>query len=491
MRTIRLPFPALLAAVLTAAAAARPGVTLRGDPDLQATLGGGAELAASLGCGACHQGLPTPTRARDDAPGFGPGADPLPGEFVFRYLADPQPRRDIAPARMPDFRLDEAERVALALYLGQGPRTGALSEAAARHPDVDAELGAFIFRTLGCGGCHADRDGAADAARADRGPDLSGEGDRVRGDWLRRYLSAPSPIRGPAHPLRPGARMPDFRLTDAEVEALAAYLGGSSAGPRPSRDDPASARRREGQDRGATRPLTPLRKERARRLLQTRLPCLGCHTLNGEGGIIGPPLDGVGARLRPEALRRLIANPGEEAPGSGMPGHPLAAREADLIAAYLLEAGEDWKGSDDMSLADPGHPARILQATDGGSTDAPGATPTPPPGATAGADPTEAAEAARLYRRHCAACHGVEGRGDGFNAPHLPSPPTNHADPELMGRRPDDTLYDGIHAGGWVLDGTGRMPAFGTLLSDSQIRSLVGHIQTLCRCAQPDWAGDR
>ena len=51
------------------------------------------------------------------------------------------------------------------------------------------------------------------------------------------------------------------------------------------------------------------------------------------------------------------------------------------------------------------------------------------------------------------------------------------------------TLFDAIYAGGFVLDKSPRMPAFGDLLEPAQIRALVTHIRTLCQCAQPPWAG--
>ena len=47
---------------------------------------------------------------------------------------------------------------------------------------------------------------------------------------------------------------------------------------------------------------------------------------------------------------------------------------------------------------------------------------------------------------------------------------------------------DGISAGGFVLDRSNLMPAFGELLSPAQIRALVAHIRTLCACEGPPWS---
>jgi mono/diheme cytochrome c family protein len=204
---------------------------------------------------------------------------------------------------------------------------------------------------------------------------------------------------------------------------------------------------------------------RTERLVHQRLACLGCHALGGEGGRIGPRLDGVAARLQPSFVRAVVADPARVVPGSGMPRQHLEARDADRVAAYLLQREGGWAGGEQASLADTTHPADLA----------------------ARAQPAGDGEA--LYLRHCAACHGTGGRGDGFNAPLLPVPPTVHASAEVMARRPDDSLFDGIHAGAYVLDGSPRMPPFGAMLDPDQIRALVGYIRQLCACREPEWAG--
>jgi mono/diheme cytochrome c family protein len=59
-----------------------------------------------------------------------------------------------------------------------------------------------------------------------------------------------------------------------------------------------------------------------------------------------------------------------------------------------------------------------------------------------------------------------------------------------MSARPDDALYDTIAGGGAIMNRSARMPAFGTTLSPAQIRALVRHIRTLCRCTGPAWSSD-
>ncbi len=94
----------------------------------------GSTLAVELGCAACHTGVGSPDVIRQRAPVLGPDAPMLPASFIFSFLENPQPRRrDIGASRMPDFGLDEGERLALALFLGSPDGDSGLAEARTRH----------------------------------------------------------------------------------------------------------------------------------------------------------------------------------------------------------------------------------------------------------------------------------------------------------------------------------------------------------------------
>ncbi|NIP83599.1 MAG: c-type cytochrome, partial [Gemmatimonadetes bacterium] len=106
------------------------------------------------------------------------------------------------------------------------------------------------------------------------------------------------------------------------------------------------------------------------------------------------------------------------------------------------------------------------------------------------ASPGTGPDGAVLYARHCTICHGSDGGADGPNTAYLPTPPTAHADGGHMSTRPDDALFDGIHAGGRILGKSHRMPAFGATLGPGEIRALVAHMRTLCACSGPAWSED-
>ena len=104
--------------------------------------------------------------------------------------------------------------------------------------------------------------------------------------------------------------------------------------------------------------------------------------------------------------------------------------------------------------------------------------------------PDSLAAGKRAYDTYCAACHGANGQGDGFNAAFLPKKPTAHANAAEMSRRPDDTLYDAIHSGGSIVNKSHLMPQWGQSLSSKEIRDLVTHIRSLCQCEGPPWSRD-
>ena len=67
--------------------------------------------------------------------------------------------------------------------------------------------------------------------------------------------------------------------------------------------------------------------------LAGRLGCLACHALNGSGGKLAAPLDGVGARLSAKELAIAIAYPRQRHPRAQMPSYAYLppAEQAALV----------------------------------------------------------------------------------------------------------------------------------------------------------------
>ena len=101
------------------------------------------------------------------------------------------------------------------------------------------------------------------------------------------------------------------------------------------RRPPASAVARE--PAGAHVTLDPALAKKGRTLFEQN-GCSGCHKLGGQGGAVGPPLDGEGARRPdPNWQIRHLKNPSAVTPGSTMPSfNRLGESDLRALATYLL-----------------------------------------------------------------------------------------------------------------------------------------------------------
>lgn len=168
-------------------------------------------------------------------------------------------------------------------------------------------------------------------------PALAQIGRAVQPQWMYDFLLAPRAIR-PAAVLR----MPKYNLSPDEARKLTDYFAALSGAEFPyaaqSGAPPATAA--EEQARLA-------RCDRAMKFLVDRTTyCAKCHLVGdyGPGGenrtILAPALDNVGRRIRPEYLRRWLANPKSALPYTAMPvnfppaGAPLGQ---DLYPGTSLE----------------------------------------------------------------------------------------------------------------------------------------------------------
>jgi len=80
------------------------------------------------------------------------------------------------------------------------------------------------------------------------------------------------------------------------------------------------------------------------------------------------------------------------------------------------------------------------------------------------------AKGKRLFTRHCAGCHGAEGKGDGYKL--LGPDPANLTAPATR-KKSDRALLTTIH------EGKPNMPSWKGLLSDRDIKNVLAYIRTL------------
>jgi mono/diheme cytochrome c family protein len=271
----------------------------------------------------------------------------------------------------------------------------------------------------------------------------------------------------------------------------AIVVGGASLALVTGAPAPASSQTRDSgaEVRMAVRQLSAFEMEKARRLLRDKLPCLGCHELDGEGGQVGPSLSRLAVTRSPDFVFAMISDPQGTVPGTVMPVVPMMTKYVRRPAHYdyqLSEGGEPALTPESESAQ-----AVVLELVANyllqrePSSRASSRLLRP---AASALDST--ADGATLYGHYCAVCHGEEGVGDGPNAEYLPVTPVSHSDPTYMAERPDDSLFDAIYSGGYIMNLSPYMPAYGWTLSREQIWSLVRHLRELCDCQGPEWSRD-
>lgn len=96
-------------------------------------------------------------------------------------------------------------------------------------------------------------------------------------------------------------------------------------------------------------------------------------------------------------------------------------------------------------------------------------------------DPLVAAQSRgrSIYEHYCRICHGAQGRGDGFNATNLKTPPRNFADPAFWKQTSAERVALAIREGGKAVGKSVLMPAWGRTLSEGQISDVVAFLRTL------------
>jgi cytochrome c1 len=201
-----------------------PASAFKADATEATTLGElqrhGRSLFASQSCNKCHAGATTMPETTDIAPILFGSGDRITEDWLRRWISDPKALKPTT--HMPtlvDASTEEGRQQAsdLAAYL-MSLKTGA-----AAGPATDAKLaedGGAHFHELGCVACHNPPDkGVADPTRIP----LNNVASKYLPGALVAFLKEPDAYH-------PSIKMPNFRLTDEEVNSIAAFLTKASTG---------------------------------------------------------------------------------------------------------------------------------------------------------------------------------------------------------------------------------------------------------------------
>ena len=377
----------------------------------------------------------------------------------------------------------------------EDPLTGATP---ASSPDLIAR-GAYLARAGNCMGCHTERGGAEYAGG--RGvptpfgtiyaPNLTPDPNHGLGAWtgaefwraLHNGRARDGRLLYPAFPY------PNYtRVTRADADAIFAFLRSLPpvAQPnrahtlqfpfdrqaalavwralyfRPARPDPDPSRDTE-WNRGAY-------------LVEGLGHCNACHASRNALGATAGPLDLAGG---------LIPVQNWYAPSLASTREAGVADWSDAHVIELLKTGVSARGAvmgpmsevvsgstQHLSEPDLRAMARYLKALQ-----APGGDTAPAPEASAASTATTALDTpgARLYERHCAACHGKSGEGVAGVYPAL-------ARSRAVMMATPANLVHMVLEGGFPPATTGNprpygMPPFATVLSNDEVAQLLTHVR--------------
>ncbi len=171
----------------------------------------------------------------------------------------------------------------------------------------------------GCHGCHEFK-GYADLPKI--GPELNRIGYKTNAEWLFRWIKNPKEYN--AH-----TRMPNFRLSDEQSEAVTAYLMDVSS---------------KNQFSYAKGAYVGGDVKRGKQVVESA-GCLGCHAIGentkvrearGTSYDIAPELTHVGGKVSPDWAYDWIRNPRHFNPSTKMPSLRLTDGEAKDVVSYLM-----------------------------------------------------------------------------------------------------------------------------------------------------------
>ena len=277
-----------------------------GDPE------NGQKLFESVGCLACHE-------IKEKGENFGPDlsriANKVNADWVVSWVSNPKHYND--NSTMPNLRLSVEQASDITAYLMQfgTPKHIPGIEARVTHPKM-IEYGKTVVRKRGCFACH-DIKGMEDEGRI--APELSSFGRKLIlelefGDahvahtwesWVRTKLKKPDSFRTE----RVLDKMPNFHLTEDEIDSLVVLLKGFNGTKVPVKYRKILTEREKALETG--------------RRLVAKNNCRGCHHIEGKGGLVQkyirataqypPPLDNgtyhVGERIKGSWLFSFLKNP--------------------------------------------------------------------------------------------------------------------------------------------------------------------------------------
>ena len=272
----------------------------------------GKKLFETVGCQACHT---LNGKGENHAPDLSNIAQKVNADWLVTWIGGPHTYNP--KSKMPDLRLNEDDATDIATYLIQFGKKEVIPglEAKLRDPAL-IKHGETVVRRRGCFACH-DIKGMEKEGRI--APELSAFGRKMIAElefgdshiphtweaWAGQKLKKPDTFRTE----RVLDKMPNFHLSQDDIDALLVLLKGFNGSKIPSKFRKILSEKEKTIETG-------------RRII-TKYNCRGCHNVEGEGGDIQkylkakaqypPPLEmgnyHVGERLKSSWLYSFLRSP--------------------------------------------------------------------------------------------------------------------------------------------------------------------------------------
>ncbi|HEU4684231.1 MAG TPA: c-type cytochrome [Nitrospira sp.] len=193
--------------------------------------------------------------------------------------------------------------------------------------------------------------------------------------------------------------------------------------------------------------------------------CLGCHTIEENGKIIGGPqstaLQNAGQRYNLDWLYRFGQNPQDYIVHTGEFLADATDPQLRAVIGYLAA-----QGVKDFKYYEPWTSQEFANA----SVD----------------------RGRGLYKEYCAQCHGFTGKGDGPAASGLEPKPAVHANIPFE-KLPIDYLYNVINHGGAAMGKSPSMPYWGLTIGQQGVADVIAYLKATFKgapevAAAPDGA---
>jgi nitric oxide reductase subunit C len=183
---------------------------------------------------------------------------------------------------------------------------------------ADVVRGKMIWDSENCMGCHTILGEGAYYA-----PELTRVVDRRGEQWMRIFLRDPEAMY-------PGKRrMVQYDFSEEQITDLIAFFGW--IGQIDTNGFPPEPDLRPEVVLAAASPAVA-----APRPAYFDSVCIACHSIRGQGGGVGPALDGVAGRITAVELDRWLADPAAVKPGTAMPNLGLSDEVRAELVAWLI-----------------------------------------------------------------------------------------------------------------------------------------------------------